>query len=509
MNVSILCDLQDISRPTVPEVSIIFDKPKPATQIVAQPSKLMSYKEWKQQQMPFSVPSTINNRPLQVDVTHSRTVNKRNVKFEGLKNGIEMASKSIVQTTTTPSSDLELSVFDNQFRQSTNDATNFTETNRNNAVPLINPILTAYRQNDGVTSPPTQPPTHELILNDLYQLILLQKTQNEQKPQENVANAAMYNQKSPFNVQQTVQTHFEPTINDICKLMFSQQIQATNSNCNSNNIRRAEQIKSHSHTPNGIDNYGKVTHVPNNQQNNNNYQSQNNNANQKNQISSVNQPETSDEPTIKDLFKIIIKQQEQLLRLQEQVQNIISRDNENALRSSSAAKQIQDKQTEPATMFENCAKTVGVMTSLEINVQRPINQVQDTRYEETPVQKQTEAATEKHKCQCNCQSKNDTQMLDSTQPYDVIRNNQPAIRSPVSGEDRPGWTFYGNILEQVNDVLHSSPPVNKSGQRQETLPSQSDEFNGPAVMTSNIRMAQFKQIGFQFDDVNISATAKR
>lgn len=232
----------------------------------------------------------------------------------------------------------------------------------------------------------------------------------------------------------------------------------------------------------------------------------------------------SSEPSMKDLFNLILRQQEQLLNVQNQVQVLLMRsvntppsnqiepnnfNNNNQIMDTNAL--CNGNQTDPHT------KQVGVMTSLEINVQnyKP-NATQSDENFNTPVTKKSSTKSQNNRecgCACNCNSSKKSPSSDSTS------NDDNYDTSPRQDEvSSPGWTFYGNILNQVNDVLQNTSPVTAAKENQPMLAANIENrfgathdipYRRQSNAMPNIRTAQFKQVGFQIDDVNISAMAKR
>lgn len=227
---------------------------------------------------------------------------------------------------------------------------------------------------------------------------------------------------------------------------------------------------------------------------------------------------TSSEPTIKDLFGVIVKQQEQLMNIQNQV-NMLLMNSNNAV--GQPINSMPNQFFGGPCNIQPHPNQMGVMTSFEINVQscqsRPPQQNSNS-YLTPNVNYQNGAATNSKRnlvcsCECGCSSTN--KQNSSTSSENNEENGNPTLEN--DNENPSGWTFYGNILNQVNNVLQNSPQVDKPTQNPVHVTNTNDENNlelntdnnFTPNFTKSIRTAQFKQVGFRFDDVNISATSKR
>lgn len=232
------------------------------------------------------------------------------------------------------------------------------------------------------------------------------------------------------------------------------------------------------------------------------------------------------EPSLKDLFHIIVKQQEQLLNIQKQVQAILVQ-NTNHSPYIDHHRSICDAYNQ----FNATPNPMGVMTSLEINVQKYSHNKKSP-----PDRKLMPSSNDREnkenmlqQCCTNCRSP-----LNQNAPEKMIVLDERAAEqqnsSPNSDQNnRNDWAIYGNILNQVNHVLKNSPPPNAdhnrpfhNGQmsRQPIAQHHPDSSNPSSASStpncnefeptpSHIRSAQFQQIGLKFDDVNVSATSKR
>lgn len=222
----------------------------------------------------------------------------------------------------------------------------------------------------------------------------------------------------------------------------------------------------------------------------------------------LSRPEDSD-PSLKDLFHIIVKQQEQLINIQKQVQAILVQNNDR-----SPYNEHHRPICDAYNQFNSAPNPMGVMTSLEINVQK-YSHNKKTSSDQKLVPPSLDRPNKENALQCctNCQS--------------PMNQNAPgkADTSDETDENSPNdWTIYGNILNQVNHVLQNSPvngdsskakqPRQKISQNHLDSPTPSSASSSPKCNVfgptpSHIRFQEFQQIGLKFDDVNVSATSKR
>lgn len=210
----------------------------------------------------------------------------------------------------------------------------------------------------------------------------------------------------------------------------------------------------------------------------------------------IAQPKNVDhEPSIKDLLTIVMKQQEQIqtmMTMQQQIQTLLTQNSIEMNRK---------------TLHQ--PKPMGVMTSLEINVQkfskRNKKSAMDRRIIETPAHSIIESqddsddeGKENAEIPCKCACKTPRQPLINRNEENMTPNR------PQNCEPAGGWSFYDNILNQVNGALHNSPPPDNRQVQNESNAEINLQRNNNFIAS-----AQFKQFGFQFDDVNVSATSKR
>lgn len=241
------------------------------------------------------------------------------------------------------------------------------------------------------------------------------------------------------------------------------------------------------------------------------------------------------DPTVRDIFNVILKQQEQLMNLQNQVQLLLMRTASTPMHQPNDSTQYANRMLHvkpKCNEIDARNKQMSVMTSLEINVQNgkssgAKNATATAAANFHTPQSGKHAAIMGNQsvkqcgCACNCSEQNNVQSSDSGSNDDNLE------ASPDRGETQTGWTFYGNILNQVNDVLQSTPPAANAHAGDSdtaiqiaaaaTAANIENRYNSPNnvpskhphSMPQQIRTAQFKQVGFQIDDVNISAMSKR
>lgn len=231
------------------------------------------------------------------------------------------------------------------------------------------------------------------------------------------------------------------------------------------------------------------------------------------------------EPSMKDLFNIILKQQEQLMNIQQQVHALLLNSTNGS--TPAIAPQIESNQifdrTEYKQFSNSRANPIGVMTSLEINVQqlKPCSKPEcETVPNEMNSAINSNNAIKQCGCSCQCENKNIDQPM-MIQSSDSESNDDNSDCFSKQGDKKTGWTFYGNILNQVNNVLQNTSPENPN--REKIINQPFNKTNDADIQSNNnnnvnncnynvrpnIRSTQIKQFGLHFDDVNISAMAKR
>lgn len=496
-----------MSKPTVPEVSLIFDDKLSTLKNETQPK---SYKEWKQQQQKQHKPKDTATKEIQNQIQSSAD-RKKIVTFD-LPIEAHPDQKLLPQPigSSTPMGicqQLDLSLYetkkpDNNGRHSI--PANYMmgmQCNQQDYIGFVQQQNDIRMQMQASAPPPaaaaatirTQtPPTNNYINDDIHQRISTQ------------SNAHQMN----FN-QNSVQPSKEITLNEIYRLLQNMQVNSqTTPSINSkpddsprlNNSPNHGLVNSsphHHHSPMSMPIVatrfdGPMTHSP----------------------YSVN-----GEPTMRDMLNVILRQQEQLMNIQNQVHMLLMRTattpQTNQLDSKAHYSNRNADTNANHAEIEEKTKQVGVMTSLEINVQNyNANAIRANDSFNTPPSKAVMATKQSVKqcgCVCNCDARKNSPSTDSGSNDDNFDN------SANPGESQTGWTFYGNIMDQVNDVLQNTSPVTNSqpmnkfdGTIATNIENRYSSTNDHIPATKrHVRTAQFKQVGFQIDDVNISGMSKR
>lgn len=216
-----------------------------------------------------------------------------------------------------------------------------------------------------------------------------------------------------------------------------------------------------------------------------------------------------DMPTTRDLFNIVVKQQEQLMNIQKQIHMLLVHTMSGGDASANARRpqRIRDHRESPTAVEHanrpRAANPIGLMTSLEINVQHC----------------NRNKVIKPSGCQCECNGRPKYGHTSESELSDPENGHHPNGSGPAEGTVDADWMFYGNVLNQVNEVLEkTSPTTNRSPIGAQPLmhadqPVALARDTTAATDTNNERpnfcSAKVKQFGFQFDDVNISAKAKR
>lgn len=456
----------------MPDVSIIYDKSK--TETPNQTNTKLTYKEWLQQRQPLNVPS-VPHSTTDSNSIPSPNLTKKNVKFSEICSGGNVP----VSNEPAPSKIHDISVFDENFR-------------RTNISPKINKIENVPRAEQSNTAPirPNYLPLNNTVkgtdqkdvtMADLYELtkMLMHQVQNNGENGNN----------NPSDYQRQVQRQMHPPSENVKTFEIPTEPRQSDVNNYTTSCCSRNNLKIYEPAP---------------------------------QIKTVCRNYNDDEPTVKDLFKIIIKQQEQLIHLQEQVHSILMHNNGRAITetplvqaaSSPPPASVLHKPVDRAMQqnsheFDNIPKTIGVMTSFEINIQQNYASTSNQNRSNIEPPKIDSNLDKECKCCCKHKTQYNAPQLDLMLSNDQSSNQQQANDGEENGlNENTGWAFYGNILEQVNDVLQNSPPANNVNQSRPI--GRSNDTPIIDFRPSNIRTTtQFKKIGFHCDDVNISATAKR
>lgn len=451
----------------VPEVSIIFDEKK------LEPPK--SYKQWRDKQRTPVVP---------VQSAEGNAKNKF-VKFDCVDHsGSERPRQSVPTYAAAPFIDANSYKMNavNQSESRTGNG-NMNGIAINQYVPEIRdrqpspPLKVAQRAQHSAATISATPnnavvsvPKPTVTMEEMYELMSLQQKRMEANKAQNTSNV----QSPPPSLTNATPAQNQITLNDIFQLFLQTQ-------------QRSEP------PPQPIDIASTPVPVA------------------KEAPTNLTRPDDS-EPSLKDLFRIIVKQQEQLINIQKQVQTILVQNNDRS---------PYNEQHRPIcdayNRFNAAPNPMGVMTSLEINVQKySHNKKSPTDQKLVPAASSDRANQENQlKCCTNCQS-----------PLNQ-NANEKSNNSDETDENNPNdWTIYGNILNQVNHVLQNSP-VN--GDNHKAFPNETRQpivqnhldasTPSPASSSPNcnvfgpgpshIRFQEFQQIGLKFDDVNVSATSKR
>ncbi|XP_031617730.1 uncharacterized protein DDB_G0286175-like [Contarinia nasturtii] len=465
----------DMSKPIVPEVSLIFDDPKV---VLGKGSQPKSYKEWKQQQ--------------QIPLQHQQE--PATAKF---------ASSQISAT--------------DRKKIVTFDLPKETPINKNVLLPSneSTPIAVCQQLDLSLCEPRKINDTGCQMVKPNY----LTERRSCPTIQTNTNN---FTQQQKHN--QIVAAH-QFIANESCTQLPMNQYMNQIPNANQN----LNQIPINQNTPNGItlnDVYQLLQNMQSNGQSSSPINNMQNDFNRLNDVQNQHgvfeltpkKPSNNGEPTIKDMFGVILRQQEQLMNIQNQVHMLLERSSHNYIEARHQTNNNNNQMMigdNNGNLNRNDARTkqVGVMTSLEINMQNfKAGESQSVDNFNTPQKVINQQIVKSCGCMCNCEKQKEPQSSDSGS------NDDNFDTSPKHDDGtQTGWTFYGNILNQVNDVLQNTSPISNTktndAQSPQIRANIENNFNGEnrrhSNIMPNIRSAQIKQVGFKIDDVNISAMTKR
>lgn len=470
-----------MSKPTVPEVSLIFDDSKlSALKNEAQPK---SYKEWKQQQQKSPKPQ---EPPINLIPNQTPTVDRKKIVTFDLPMEAHPDKKLLPQPVqSTPLSicqQLDLSVCEPK-KNIINNARHSIPVNFMAEMQCKQKEYNGYAQHH-----------HQ---NDKRM-----QMSNSSSPQDAYKRTQMQQSPAQMDFNQNSAPSKDVTLNEIYKLLQNMQV----------NSQTPASNKPYETNRLDVQNYGMQNH----------HQPQMNHmplVTGHFDAPSNTQCLASGEPTMRDMVNVILRQQEQLFNIQNQVHMLLVRTANpptNQLDSQAHSNHQNIHSNSNLNEMEAPTKHVGVMTSLEINVQKyNANAIRADENFNTSVPKNMLASNQQMKpcgCACNCNAAKSSQSSNSTDS-----NDDNFDTSPSQSDAQTGWTFYGNILDQVNDVLHNTPPGASAKQNENSSPNigaanienRYEYTNDNAAPRPNIRTAQFKQVGFQIDDVNISGMSKR
>lgn len=459
--------MQDLSKPSVPEVSIIFDDSSASRKNDMKVPQ--SYKEWKQQQNQLELQQAkqFYSSPTLADTSSTAKEKKKNVTFQSptgdrdlMREPHRRQSQAASPRSDFGTADAHLIHSDNlrAMHAQLNVSPNFDAqpnvlafANESHS-PRSNGLHgTAGPANAVNTGPASSSPRHAddnaatVSLDDIYRLLT--------------------------NLQLTTQPQSEQP----------EQM---------NDLAQQRNLHSPPHRPNRYDHMN-IRRMPAN-------------------ANVAAAPE--DMPTTRDLFNIVVKQQEQLMNIQKQIHMLLvhTMNGGDAAANARRPQRITDHRESP-TMADRHANRprpvnpIGLMTSLEINVQH--------------CNRNKVIKPSGGQCECNGRPKygHTSESELSDQDNGRHANGSGAAEGTVNAD----WMFYGNVLNQVNEVLENTSPSTNRSPIGPQPPMHADQPLALARDTTaattdtngnerpNFCSAKVKQFGFQFDDVNISAKAKR
>lgn len=451
--------LQDLSKPSVPEVSIILDES--STTRKSDSKVPQSYKEWKQQQNQLELQAKQQfGSPILSDATNVVKEKKKNVTFQ---------------------------------------SPTLTDSNRD-----------FHRQPIGRSSQSPSPPnnsdsTEAFIIRDSIQKVSHHMNSAPQFECQSVQQSEFVPYENNFSTLQRM--HGSQQSNEHA-IAGSTKMAATSSNDNNEKIsldhiyQMLMNLQMSKQTPNTqsaqLNDFNRETNERY-AQNMECQQYRSNQMNERRMSPHANSSDTSDTaPNTRDLFNIVVKQQEQLMNIQKQIHMLLVHTmNAGDTTNIPKVQNINNSAGLPTnidhTNRPSATNSIGLMTSLEINVQRN-NAIKQ--------------------CGCKCECNDNRLKYGHTSESDNSDQENLVIPSSNNGNMQKNWMFYGNVLNQVNEVLEkTSPKTNKPTEStpfevQQQLP-RNPFFNDNSNDTPNRCSAKVKQFGFQIDDVNISARSKR
>lgn len=467
-----------MSKPIVPEVSLIFDDGKKPAQTL-QPK---SYKEWKQYQQQHPLTKFTSH---QIPTTDRKKIVTFDLPTENHSDN-NVLLPSVESTPMNVCKQLDLSVCE---PKNVGDIGCHT----NSANCMIN---TQYKQH-----------IHNNFTQQQYnnkRLVASRQLNLEQNSQPFSKQVTHINQMPhQVNINQNEAISKDITINDVYQLIQNMQLNSQTPMVTNNRPTDSTEFNGPNMDLRNNRQIDQLSLVPGTL------------------LPSPNLCTANNEPTMRDMFNIILRQQEQLMNIQKQVQVLLDRSVTAAHDQIEAVhrttNQMIDNSNVNVNQIDPLTKQVGVMTSLEINVQnfKPNATQSDENFNTPNANNANKNISKPCGCMCNCESQKRPQSADSKS------NDDSFGMTPMQGDTQTGWTFYGNILNQVNGVLQNTSPTSNTRLNDSKNPQIKSDTNNHCNDTKkvsvhrhsnvipNIRSAQFKQVGFHIEDVNISAMTKR
>lgn len=499
-------------KPHVPEVSIILENTNSTAS--TQTSKPKNYKQWKQQQEALQQ-QTIKQYQMQTKNSRSNDnelfEKKKFVKFDlptpATLTPMELNAVPMplpvnsIGMATCPQ--LDLSCVELARPKNSQNIENYSQYQN---IPMQHQPITNEPGSKWAKTE-TNPTSNLLNLEEMYRQMSLQQMNAQYKGQTDAQENKLFGQIPK-------QSNQEITLDDIYRLLQTKLNQSPSAAAVTPQSEYADDMNLWMHqqekTINFEQNQQPLATIPHQSSEMNNVRAQNG------------------EPSMNDLLNIILKQQEQLMNIQQQVHTLLLNSTNCSTPAIVPPKQIESNEMFDKTEYKKFpnskANPIGVMTSLEINVQQ-LKPSSKPAYE--TVSNAMNAAINRNnaikQCDCNCQCENkNTNQPMMIQSSDSESNDENSDYISKQIDKKSGWTFYGNILNQVNNVLQNTSPENPNRDKMNNQPlnitndggiqnnnSPNNHNNCNYNVGPNIRSTQIKQVGLQFDDVNISAMAKR
>lgn len=495
----------------VPEVSIIFDETQPSKSNETT-TQTQSYKEWKQHQIKMD---SQQSKPQIISSTLTQPIaseRKKNVTFHSpvSANGSRHSNNEQTQMKLCENVPTAVGFQSENCFDGTNVKPN--QINRfngsQNKINLLNGYFVGKNNENDDTMK-----LYENSGSKLTQNFASKSSQNLTHPSLPSNDRAFTQNKNNFNHTDDKQKE-DITLEDIYRLLSNMQLKSQMPN------------ELHQSKPNNLNQNAILAHE------NANLPFQSHGGNQSYNYEYATQTTTphpsytvdefNSEPSIRELFNIIMKQQEQLLNIQKQVHILLmhSLNADNRMESKklmSNNEQYYQTGNTHSNRSNSHQNQIGVMTSLEINVQRCKSRSPNIPNAiDNDLQQQNKPTTSQC-CNCNNGNKNSSKNIITSDSESSSSDDN--LNSTSSNEkNKTGWTFYGNILNQVNDVLENTSPRTNHNQQQRMQMNTENHLNAPKPINTednidntaqNIYSARFKEVGFQIDDVNISAKSER
>lgn len=436
---------QDISKPIVPEVSILFDNPKKTAS--AGDGQPMSYKEWKEMQQNAGNKRKIvtfecseqpvgNVRPLPAAQANPINANAYS-SIGGMQHNIVQMGRTVSPTRITNSNPLN------------------------------------EREGRDLSQPRPQWPqeqSQQFTVDDMYKLLTLQQNMpvGTRKPAEVPAPAPVA--QEPSDARQNV------NVQDLFGLMLQMQQQTL----------QASKPKEDPSSPSLQPKQAETREVA---------------------LRESETERREDEPTTKDLLQVILKQQEQLMNVQSQVHALVRAVSSSSSQNFANSQQAQKPMSVMTSLEINVQKIRNKKSPLDrriIDTPAPALYEEEDESED----KENQSCRCNCKCASKKEGYPEAEVIrrsNLSSGSDTVTTTSPQSASGQPGWALYG-NILSQVNDVLQNSPPADAPRAQSARSEQQF---ADKQPQPSDRNNYVASAQFKHLGIHFDDVNLAATSKR